>query len=154
MFRLQYWRIVGLDTLAQIVSMNVAILVYIYLRRAQFQINGHSCWNWHLCISDGLSVVQCILGHAIGNVFWHNFGGMKRMSYTCLKRTRWTTAWWCCPSLDIPSSIPAAGSMILYRFFCGFRCVFLCQSIKITPTNTYVYIDGLIQTMVTLVNWQ
>ena len=33
------------------------------------QINTHGCENWHLCISDGSSVVQCSLLHAIGIVF-------------------------------------------------------------------------------------
>ena len=43
----------------------------------------------------------------------------------------------CCLSLEVVSSIPA-GSTIIYRFLCGFICVFLCQSIKIKPTNTYI----------------
>ena len=42
----------------------------------QFKINTYGCWNWHMCIPDGLSVVQCSLGHVIGFVFltqfqWH-----------------------------------------------------------------------------------
>ena len=101
--------------------------------RAQFKINTHGCWHWHLCIPDGLSVVQCSLGHDNGIVFIrHNFSGMKQ---TC-----WTTgSWRCCLSLEIVSSIPAR-STIIYRFLCGFICVSLWQSIKIKPTyHIYIY---------------
>ena len=50
--------------------------MYIASARAQFKINTHGCWNWHICIPDGLLVVQCSLGHAIGIVCltqfqWH-----------------------------------------------------------------------------------
>ena len=41
-----------------------------YIARAQFKINTHRCWNWHLCIPDGLSVVQCSHGHVIGVAFF------------------------------------------------------------------------------------
>ena len=44
--------------------------MYIASARAQFKINTHRCWNWHLCIPDGLSVVQCSLGHVSGIVFF------------------------------------------------------------------------------------
>ena len=37
--------------------------------RMQFNINKHRCCNWHLCIPDGLSAVQCRLGNIIGIVF-------------------------------------------------------------------------------------
>ena len=47
--------------------------MYIASARAQFKINTHRCWNWHLCIPDGLSVVQCSLGHVIGIVFFTQF---------------------------------------------------------------------------------
>ena len=94
--------------------------MYIASARAHFKINTHKCWNWHLCIPDGLSVVRhwkCVL--------WHNLSGMKR--------TWWTTgSWRSCLSLEVVSSIPA-WSTIIYRFLCGFICVFLCQSIKIKP---------------------
>ena len=40
---------------------------------AQFKIKTHRCWNWHLCIPDGLSVVQCSLGHVIGVAFFTQF---------------------------------------------------------------------------------
>ena len=43
--------------------------MYIASARAQFKINTHRCWNWHLCIPDGLSVVQCSHGHVIGVAF-------------------------------------------------------------------------------------
>ena len=63
-------------------------------------------------------------------VFWRDFCGVKR---TC-----WTTgSWRSCLSLEVVSSIPA-GSTIIYRFLCGFICVYLSQSIKIKPTNMYV----------------
>ena len=106
--------------------------MYIASARAQFKINTHRCWNWHLCIPDGLSVVQCSHGHVIGVAFfWRDFSGVKR---TC-----WTTgSWRSCLSLEVVSSIPA-GSTIIYRFLCGFICVSLCQSIKIKPTNIYIY---------------
>ena len=103
--------------------------MYIARARAQFTINAHGCWNWwnwHLCIPDGLSVVQCSLGHVIGFVFSQNFNGMKRTCGT-------TGSWWCCLSLEIVSSIPA-GSTIIYRFLCWFICVSPWQSIKIKPT--------------------
>ena len=104
---------------------------YVYRQRqGAVQINIHRCWNWHLCIPDGLSVVQCRLGHVIGVAFWRNLSGVKR---TC-----WTTgSWRSFLSLEVVSSIPV-GSTIIYRFLCGFICVFLCQSIKIKPTNMYV----------------
>ena len=103
--------------------------MYIASTRAQFKINTHRWWNWHPCIPDGLSVVQCSLGHVIGIVlfFLHNFSGMKR---TC-----WTTGSW---RSCLVSSIPA-GSTIIHRFLCGFICVSLCQSIKI-KTNKYVMV--------------
>ena len=44
--------------------------MYIASARAQFKINTHRCWNWHLCIPDGLSVVQCSHGHVIGVAFF------------------------------------------------------------------------------------
>ena len=44
--------------------------MYIASARAQFKINTHRCWNWHLCIPDGLSVVQCSFGHVIGIAFF------------------------------------------------------------------------------------
>ena len=66
-------------------------------------------------------------------VFWRDFSGVKR---TC-----WTTgSWRSCLSLEVVSSIPA-WSTIIYRFLCGFICVSLCQSIKIKPTNIYIYVD-------------
>ena len=73
--------------------------MYIAITRAQFKIDTHGCWNWHLYIPDGFSVVQCSHGHAIGIVFWHSFGGMKR---TC-----WTIgSWRCCLSSEVVSSTP------------------------------------------------
>ena len=45
--------------------------MYIASARAQFKISIHGCWNWHLCIPDGLSVVQCSLGHVIGVAFFY-----------------------------------------------------------------------------------
>ena len=47
--------------------------MYIASARAQFKINTHRCWNWHLCIPDDLSVVQCSLGHVIGIAFLTHF---------------------------------------------------------------------------------
>ena len=44
--------------------------MYIASARAQFKINTYRCWNWHLCIPDGLSVVQCSLGHVSGVAFF------------------------------------------------------------------------------------
>ena len=44
--------------------------MYIASARAQFKISTHRCWNWHLCIPDGLSVVQCSHGHVIGVAFF------------------------------------------------------------------------------------
>ena len=45
--------------------------MHIASARAQFKINIHRCWNWHLCIPDVLSVVQCSLGHVIGVAFFY-----------------------------------------------------------------------------------
>ena len=105
--------------------------MYIAGARAHFKINTHGCWNWHLWIPDGLSVVQCSLGHVIWDcVFRHNFSGMKRMCWT-------TGIWRRCLSLEVVRSIPD-GSTITCRFLCGFICFSLCQSIKIKPTNTSV----------------
>ena len=55
-----------------------------------------------------------------------------------MKRTCWTTgSWRSCLSLEVVSSIPA-GSMIIYRFLCGFICVSLCQTSKSNHTNMYI----------------
>ena len=105
--------------------------MYIVSTRAQFKINTHGCWNWPLCIPDGLSVVQCSLDR-LDCVFLHTFGGMKRSCWS-------TGSWRCCLSLEVVSSIPA-GSAIIHRFLCWFICVFLCQSIKIKQTHTHIYI--------------
>ena len=43
---------------------------YITSTRVQFKIITQGCWNWHLCIPDGLSVFQCSLRHVIGIVFF------------------------------------------------------------------------------------
>ena len=53
--------------------------MYIASARAQFKINTNRCWNWHLCIPDGLSVVQCSHGHVIG--------------VACLARFQWREAY-------------------------------------------------------------
>ena len=98
------------------------INMYIASARAQFKIKTHGCWNWPLCIPDGLSVVQCSLGHVIGIVFLHNFCGMK---WTC-----WTHgSWQCCPSLEVVSLIPT-GSTIIYRSFVGLHA-FSCARASI-----------------------
>ena len=47
--------------------------MYIASDRAQFSINTHGCWNWHLCIPGGLSVVQRSLEHVIEIVFLTHF---------------------------------------------------------------------------------
>ena len=44
---------------------------YMASTRVQFKINTEGCWNWHLCIPYGLSVVQCSLRHVIGIVFFY-----------------------------------------------------------------------------------
>ena len=43
---------------------------YIASARPQLQICTHGCWNWHLCIPDGLLVVQCSIGHIIEIVYF------------------------------------------------------------------------------------
>ena len=106
--------------------------MYVASARAQFKINTHRCWNWHHVHSR--QVVSCPVQPRARHwscVFWRDFSGVKR---TC-----WTTgSWRSCLSLEVVSSIPA-WSTIIYRFLCGFICVSLCQSIKIKPTNMYVY---------------
>ena len=52
-----------------------------------------------------------------------------------------TGSWRSCFSLEVVSSIPA-GFTIIYRYFCGFICLSLCQSININPTNMYMYIKN------------
>ena len=99
--------------------------MYIASPRAQFKINTHGCWNWHLCIPDGLSMSSAAAGISLG--LWgfisHHFSGMKR---TC-----WTTgSWQRCLSLEVVSSIPTR-STIICRFLCGFICVSLYQSTKL-----------------------
>ena len=101
-----------------------------YSARAQFKINTHRCWNWHLCIPDELSVVQCSLGHVIGVAF------LDAISVAWSERAGQLAAG---GVASIWSSIPA-GSTIIYRFLCGFIFVFLWQSIKIKPTNIYIFI--------------
>ena len=101
--------------------------MYIASARAQFKINTHGCWNWPLCIPDGLSVVQCSLGHVIGIVFLHNFCGMK---WTC-----WTHgSWQCCPSLEVVSLIPA-GSTIIYRSFVGLYAFSCARASKLNQLS-------------------
>ena len=83
-------------------------------------------------IPDGLSVVQCSLGHVIGIVFltqlqWHEANVLVN--------------WRCCFSLEVVSSIPAR-SMMIYRFLYGFICVARCQSIKIKTTNMHIASAG------------
>ena len=93
---------------------------------------SHRCWNWHHVHSR--QVVSCPVQPRARHwncVFWRDFSGVKR---TC-----WTTgSWRSCLSLEVVSSIPA-WSTIIYRFLCGFICVSPCQSIKIKPTNMYVW---------------
>ena len=48
-------------------------LVCMYVCMYVCMINTHGCWNWHLCFPDGLSVVQCSLGHVNGVVFFTQF---------------------------------------------------------------------------------
>ena len=97
---------------------NKSVNMYIARDRAQFKINTHGYWKWHLCIPDGLSVVQCSLGHVFGidtiSVAWNE----------------------CCLSLQVLSSIRAR-STIIYRFLCVFLCFSLYQSIKIKTVNMY-----------------
>ena len=64
--------------------------------------------------------------------FWHN-------SVAWSERAGQLTAGGIAPVLEVVNSIPA-GSPIIYRFLCGFICVFLCQHIKIKPTNMHVYV--------------
>ena len=103
--------------------------MFIVSTRAQFKINIHRCWNWHLCIPDGLSIVQFSLRQFIRIVGfltqfqWHEANVL-------------TGSWRSCLSLEVISSIPA-GSTIIHRFLCEFICVSLCQSIIIKPTNMY-----------------
>ena len=47
--------------------------MYITSGRAQFTIYTHRCWNWHLCIPDGLSVVQCSSGMSLELCFFTQF---------------------------------------------------------------------------------
>ena len=61
--------------LCQIINIKLPNM-YIATAGAQFKINIHRCQHWHMCIPDGLSVVQCSLGHVLGVVFltqfqWH-----------------------------------------------------------------------------------
>ena len=102
--------------------------MYIASARAQFKINTHACWNWHPCIQDGLSVVQCSLGHVIGIVFYDTI-----------------SVAWSERAVQLAAELPQLGGReldprrvpIIYRFLCGFICVSLCQSIKIEPTNMH-----------------
>ena len=55
--------------------------MYIASARARFKINAHRCWNSHLCIPDGLSVVQCSLGHVIGIVWFFSFLFFKQFQW-------------------------------------------------------------------------
>ena len=102
LFLLHYWNLKGncyeirnqsefffylnLPTLRRFVSgLAVCIFVWIFHRLYVKQVSclTHSivhidtwCWNWHLWIQNGLSVVQCRLEHVIGIAFliqflWH-----------------------------------------------------------------------------------
>ena len=96
---------------------------------AQFKINTHRCWNWHLCIPDGLSVVQCSLGHAIGVVFltqlqWHEANVLDNWQLAELPQ---------CGGREFdPRRVHNNLSVPLWVY------ISLCQNIKIKPTNMYV----------------
>ena len=105
--------------------------MYITSARAQFKINTHRCWNWHLCMPDGLSVVQCSLGHVIGVAFFMQF--QWRDAYVL---DNWQLA-------ELPQSGGREFDPHWVHFnlsvYCGFIiCISLCQSIKIKPTNMYI----------------
>ena len=97
-----YWFICGFIYLSLCQSIKIKPTnICIASAMSQFKINTHRCWNWQLCIPDGLSVVQCSLGHVIGVAFFLR-------NFSCVKRTCWTTdSWWSCLSLEIVSSISA-----------------------------------------------
>ena len=105
--------------------------MYIASARAQFKKLTHTGVEIDTCaFQTGCQLFSAATGMSLELRFWRDFGGVKR---TC-----WTTgSWRSCLSLEVVSSIPA-GSTIIYRFLCGFICVFLCQSIKIKPTNMYI----------------
>ena len=91
----------------------------------------HGCWTWHLCITDGLSVAQCSLGHVIGigysdtiSVAWSDraghlaAGGVASVSVSGVQSPpdpRW---------LSVP--------LLVY-------ILSLSQSIKNKLTNIYIY---------------
>ena len=66
-----YWFLCGFICVSLCQSINIKPTnMYIASARAQFKINTRGCWNWHLSIPDGLSVVQCSLRYFIGIVFF------------------------------------------------------------------------------------
>ena len=79
----------------------------------------------------GYQLSTAALDMSLELFFFHNFSGVKRSCWT-------TGSWRSCLSLEVVSSIPA-GSTIIYRFLWGFICVSLYQSIKIKPTNIYIF---------------
>ena len=118
------------DSLCQTIKIKPTNM-YIASARAQFKINTgveiDTC-----AFQAGCQLSSAASGMSLKLCFWHNFSGMKRSCWT-------TGSWPSCLSLEVVSSI-SAGSTITYRFLCGFICPSLCQSIKIKPTNVYIYI--------------
>ena len=104
--------------------------MYIASARAQFKMNTQVL---KLTPVHSRRLVSCPVQPRACHwscVFWLNFSGVKRTSWT-------TGSWRSFPSLEVVSSIPAE-SRIIYRFLCGLICVSLCQSIKIKPRNMYI----------------
>ena len=104
------------------------IKMHITSANVQFEINTHGCWNWHLCIQDGLSVVQCSLGHIIGILF------IDTISVT------WSDRAGKLAELPQPGGceLNPHGSTIIYQFLCGFIRDSLCHRIKMKPTKMYI----------------
>ena len=66
-----YWYLCGCICVSLCQSMKFKPTnMYIASARMQFKSNTRRCWNWHLCIPDGLSAVQCSLGQVIGIVIF------------------------------------------------------------------------------------
>ena len=101
--------------------------VYIASARAQFKINTHRCWNWHL------SVVQCSHGHVIGvavfgaiSVAWSVRAGQLAAGGVVSVWRSWVRS--------PPGPRSFIGSFVgLYAFPCA-------RASKLKKTNKYVYV--------------
>ena len=123
--------------------------MYIASARAQFKINTHRCWNWHLCIPDGLSIVQCSLGYVIGVAFfdaisvrWSVRAGQLAAGGVASVWRSWVRSppgpRWFIGSFVGSYAFPCARASKLKQQICMYVCMYVCMHIYI---YIFIYIS-------------